>query len=132
MDVSGSCLCGKVTINLTGVAKEITVCHCSLCQKFHGGPMFALASCSEDQMALQGAKWLRRYDSSEWAQRGFCSQCGSSLFFYLKETHTYFFAAGLFGNLPEAVLTEEIYTKDQPQFYHFAEPTTRWEKLQTP
>lgn len=83
-------------------------------------------------MALQGAKWLRRYDSSEWAQRGFCSQCGSSLFFYLKETHTYFFAAGLFGNLPEAVLTEEIYTEDQPQFYHFAEPTTRWEKLQNP
>jgi len=83
MDVSGSCLCGKVTINLTGVAKEITVCHCSLCQKFHGGPMFALAPCSEDQMALQGVKWLRRYDSSEWAQRGFCSQCGSSLFFYL-------------------------------------------------
>ncbi|EAC9448290.1 GFA family protein, partial [Listeria monocytogenes] len=71
MDVSGSCLCGKVTINLTGVAKEITVCHCSLCQKFHGGPMVALAPCAEDQMALQGAKWLRRYDSSEWAQRGF-------------------------------------------------------------
>ncbi len=132
MDVSGSCLCGKVTINLTGVAKEITVCHCSLCQKFHGGPMFALAPCSADQMALQGVKWLRRYDSSEWAQRGFCSQCGSSLFFYLKEAHTYFFAAGLFGNMPEAVLSEEIYTKDQPHFYHFAEPTTRWQKLQNP
>ncbi len=48
-----------------------------------------------------------------------------------RSTHL-FFAAGLFGNLPEAVLTEEIYTKDQPHFYHFAEPTTRWQKLQNP
>ncbi|EQC79391.1 hypothetical protein HSIEG1_2153 [Enterococcus sp. HSIEG1] len=35
----------------------------------------------------------------------------------------------MFQELTEAVFTEEIYTKDQPPFYHFAERTRRWPEL---
>ncbi|OJG51180.1 hypothetical protein RV03_GL000076 [Enterococcus gallinarum] len=100
-----------------------------MCQKFHGGPFLALAACSRDQITFTGESLIQRYNSSNWAQRGLCRQCGSSLFYYAQETAEFFFATGLFQELTEAVFTEEIYTKDQPLFYHFAERTRRWPEL---
>ncbi|MGH1803498.1 GFA family protein [Enterococcus gallinarum] len=129
MNLSGRCLCGQVTIELTEVHPQVTACHCSMCQKFHGGPFLALAACSRNQITFTGESLIQRYNSSNWAQRGFCRQCGSSLFYYAQETAEFFFATGLFQELTEAVFTEEIYTKDQPPFYHFAERTRRWPEL---
>jgi hypothetical protein len=129
MDVAGSCLCGRIKIQLSEISPEITICHCQMCQKFHGGPFLSLAACTSEQITIDNQTLIQRYDSSEWAQRGFCRNCGSSLFYFLHETEEYFFATGLFSVLPEAVLVEELYTKDQPHFYHFAETTKRWSTL---
>ena len=128
MKAKGSCLCGKIQITIKEIDAHITVCHCQMCQKFHGGSMIALAPCRRDQVVFEDEQ-MRWYASSAWAQRGFCGQCGSSICYFAKETNHYYFAAGLFPDLSEAKLTEEIFTKDQPSYLHFAEQTIRWPGL---
>ena len=39
------------------------------------------------------------YESSSWASRGFCSDCGTHLFFKLKKTGEYNMPVGLFSHL---------------------------------
>ena len=68
MNLSGRCLCGQVTIELTEVHPQVTACHCSMCQKFHGGPFLALAACSRDQITFTGESLIQRYNSSNWAR----------------------------------------------------------------
>ena len=44
--------------------------------------MLAMGTAAVD---FTGASNIARYDSSEWAQRGFCRNCGSNLFYQLKD-----------------------------------------------
>jgi hypothetical protein len=128
MNAEGSCLCGKVQLKIEDIEENITVCHCQMCQKFHGGAMIALSPCRREQVAFE-EQMLQWYESSAWAQRGFCSQCGSSICYFEKETEKFYFSAGLFPHLSEAIVTEEMFTKDQPPYLHIAEKTIRWPGL---
>lgn len=74
----GSCLCGGVTYELHGPLRSIVACHCVQCRKSSGHYVAATQSLAAD-MTIQG-KSLAWYRSSEQAERGFCSSCGSNLF----------------------------------------------------
>ncbi len=77
--VSGGCLCGAVQYEVTGPMRDIIMCHCVMCQKSSGHHFAATAAANSDlQVFEEGAlKWFK---SSDHAERGFCSECGSSLF----------------------------------------------------
>ncbi|MFT4677303.1 MAG: hypothetical protein ACJAX5_002962 [Patiriisocius sp.] len=47
-------------------------------------PLFAVAV---DSITFDDEGDVSTYRSSEWVERGFCKQCGSSLFYRLKETN---------------------------------------------
>lgn len=78
--VSGSCCCGKVSYQYHGEIDEVSMCHCTLCQKAQGGPMVAVCPISADQLEIQGAGFLSRYESSEGKFRVFCRHCGSPIY----------------------------------------------------
>ena len=69
---------------------------------------------------FSGAEHIKRYDSSDWAQRGFCSQCGANLFYYLKGAGSYHIWVGTFDDQTPFRLTGEIYIEDKPEGYDFA------------
>ncbi|EOH93160.1 GFA family protein [Enterococcus pallens] len=115
MKLSGSCLCGKVQITIPDISQEITVCHCHMCQKFFGSPFLSLQELASDQFTLKGEESVHRYSSSPWAERGFCKNCGSSLFYHALEGG-YFFPAGLFEKIT-GTITEEICYDNKPDFY---------------
>lgn len=82
MGSRGKCLCGSVTFTIKLPSLWVAHCHCTLCQQAHGAAFVTWVSVNESQVTIQDLNnKLRWYDSSTRAQRGFCSHCGSSLFF---------------------------------------------------
>ncbi|WP_339900516.1 GFA family protein [Paraglaciecola polaris] len=54
-------------------------CHCASCRKWSGGPLLAI-DCGTD-VSISPTDNITVYDSSQWAQRGFCRHCGTDLFY---------------------------------------------------
>ena len=75
----GGCLCGSVRYRIQGKIHGVTCCHCSQCAKTTGH-YIAAANCAMSDFHLDKDETLRWYQSSSEAERGFCSRCGSNLF----------------------------------------------------
>ena len=60
------------------------------------------------------------YDSSDWAQRGFCKNCGTHLFYRLKEGNMIVVWAGAFDHNDGFEIASEIYIDSKPAGYNFA------------
>ncbi|HEX5537623.1 MAG TPA: GFA family protein [Sphingobium sp.] len=77
-DITGSCLCGACRYTAAAEPIDIRACHCKLCQKATGAPMYARVRVPLDQVTITGpVGW---YNSSPDLRRGFCPKCGTSLF----------------------------------------------------
>ena len=86
--LSGGCLCGSVRYEIaTGPETSLnpaalpgTYCHCSMCRKATGGGFAALVAIPRNALTWTGSRptVLR---SSPVATRGFCSACGSPLYY---------------------------------------------------
>ena len=78
--LKGSCLCKAVSIEVDTELSEVEACHCSKCRKF-SGHIGATTEIPLASLVIYGEEQISWYVSSEKARRGFCSCCGSSLFF---------------------------------------------------
>jgi len=77
--LKGSCQCGIVRFDVTDVPTAPTACHCVQCRK-QSGHYFASANVPKASVSITGVEHLTWYQSSEKVKRGFCSKCGSWLF----------------------------------------------------
>lgn len=77
--VSGSCLCGAVTFEISGVLPPPNACHCNQCRK-QSGHYWASVDVPRSTLKVTQDTGLRWYRSSEKVRRGFCGECGSFLF----------------------------------------------------
>jgi hypothetical protein len=75
----GSCLCGAVRFSVTGQLSTVVVCHCKMCRQWHGAPG-PYSNTRWDDLRFDDQDALEWYQSSSFARRGFCGECGSSLF----------------------------------------------------
>jgi hypothetical protein len=79
-DLAGGCLCGAVRYRLASAPVDAGWCHCRMCQLNSGSPAMAFAKVpSADFMIESGAELIRRFRSSEIAERWFCGECGTPL-----------------------------------------------------
>ncbi|WP_046006006.1 GFA family protein [Pseudoalteromonas rubra] len=116
-----SCLCGGVKITAKNINPKFTVCHCQSCRTWGGAPFFAL-KCGTD-VTLEGEGKVKMYESSSWASRGFCSECGTHLFFKFTETGDYNMPVGLFPNLAGLEMDMQYFSDVRPGYYCFANET---------
>jgi hypothetical protein len=74
----GGCLCGAIRYRATSAPIRGVMCHCPQCRKSSGAPALTFV-----HFPAKSFMWLKgepkRYQSSEYAQRGFCPDCGSTL-----------------------------------------------------
>lgn len=119
-DMDGQCLCGSITVK-TPDKKSVDACHCGMCRRWGGGPALGISCDSEVQ--IDGFDKLKVYQSSEWAERAFCGECGTHIFYKLLPTNQYFVPAGLFQNGIEFEFTEQIFIDKKPSYYEFANQT---------
>lgn len=118
--MKGTCLCGAVSIaapDNTGTS----ACHCTMCRKWGGGPAMAV-HCGPD-VDIENADGVTNYRSSEWAERGFCSKCGTHLYYRLSGSNDYFLFAGFFGDDVPFEFKEQIFIDSKPGYYDFANDT---------
>lgn len=79
---TGGCLCGAITYEVRGPLRDILLCHCDECRRW-GGYVGAFTSTRTEHLDIEGAhalRWIDSPDSDRHARRGFCVECGSSLF----------------------------------------------------
>ncbi len=122
ISVTGHCMCGEVSIEANLINNEVGVCHCKDCRRWSGSPFMSVESYADD-VVINGQELVAIYNSSDWAERGFCSKCGSNLFYRLKENQKYFLLAGLFEQEDEFAMDHQIFIDRKPDFYSFANKT---------
>ncbi len=83
---TGACACGAVRYEVTGELRKVTYCHCSKCRRWHGhvGAYTAVERAGFRLTDERGLKW---HAVNEKVRRGFCAECGSSLFWDEPGTH---------------------------------------------
>ena len=118
--MKGSCLCGAVSITAPDQTRT-SACHCTMCRRWGGGPLFAV-HCGPD-VVIDNPDTITNYRSSEWAERGFCSMCGTHLYYRFDGSEDYILFAGFFGDDVPFVLEEQIFIDSKPGFYEFANAT---------
>lgn len=116
-NMAGGCLCGDVRFKATDVETHHHACHCGICRRWTGGPLFAA---QVGALALENEQSVSRYASSEWADRGFCARCGSSLFYHLTAADRYFVPVGAFDDSDAFSLSLELCTDQKKGDYGFA------------
>lgn len=118
---NGACLCGKIKVTTKSMKTSVGACHCGMCRKWTGGPFMAV-ECGSD-VSFIGEEYITVYNSSDWAERGFCNHCGSHLFYRLKENNLYIMPVGIFDNLVGIVFDHQVFIDDKPDYYDFANKT---------
>ena len=78
----GSCVCGKVSYEITPPFKVFQFCHCSRCRKFTGSAHAANLFVPPEQFKwITGEDCVGRYEhpDAKYFATCFCKHCGSSL-----------------------------------------------------
>lgn len=121
----GRCLCGAVEVVAEKKSNKVGACHCTTCRKWCGGPFMAIDCGTE--VSFQGEDNISLFDSSDWAERGFCKKCGTHLFYRLKENQLYYMPADLFdvlsGEESDLVFDSQVFIEQKPSYYCFANVT---------
>lgn len=117
----GQCLCGSVKVTANTMNHSVGACNCTMCRKWGGGPLLAV-DCGTD-VVFEGEDNVEAYDSSEWAARGFCTNCGNHLFYKLKGSGQYFMPVGLFDNVENMTFDRQVFIDEKPDYYCFANKT---------
>ncbi|HAU42340.1 MAG TPA: aldehyde-activating protein [Gammaproteobacteria bacterium] len=116
VSVSGGCLCGQVRFTVQGPLREVLLCHCSQCRKM-SGHFWAASSALRECVDIYEDTGLRWFQSSKEAKRGFCSFCGSSLFWSHAEKATLSFAAGALDGPTGLNTGAHIFFDDASDYY---------------
>jgi len=121
MSASAKCLCGAVQISVSSPAKSVGACHCRMCRRWGGGPLLAV-NCGTD-VTVEGQQSVGVFASSQWAERGFCTRCGSHLFYRLRHNQQYIIPAGLLDGCDDLVFNGQVFIDEKPGYYAFANET---------
>jgi hypothetical protein len=81
-ELAGGCLCGAVRYAVGTPTLFNAHCHCDWCRRAHGAAFVTWVGAAESRFRLlAGEDRLRWYSSSAQSRRGFCTNCGTTLFF---------------------------------------------------
>lgn len=116
---TGRCLCGGVRFAIRGPLRPTAVaCHCATCRRFTGG-LWVGTCAHRDHVDLLNADTLAWYRSSPDARRGFCSRCGSSLFWEGDDEPLWSIAAGSLDQPTGLTLAVHSWTADCADYWSF-------------
>jgi hypothetical protein len=114
---TGRCLCGAVTYEIHGRLRDVVVCHCVECRRWSGAAGAFAAAQNEDLVAHGDAlRWIDSPDSTRHAQRAFCGECGSSLFWKAADAERTGIAVGSLDAPTGLQLAAHIYTEQAPDW----------------
>ncbi len=112
--IEGQCLCGAVTVQAKLDKPIMRACHCDMCRR-HTSSMFMSVANDPGSVVVEGP--AKSFQSSDWAERGFCEVCGSTLWYGTSADGAKHLAAGLFDNAAGADIKIEFFADMCPDGY---------------
>jgi hypothetical protein len=116
---TGGCLCGAVRFEVLGPLRDVVLCHCGECRRW-GGHVTAMTAAEAAHLRFvtdSGLRWIDSPESAARARRGFCGECGASLFWDAPDRETISIAAGVLDEPTGLRTTSQIYTEDAGDYY---------------
>ena len=120
----GACLCGAVRFRTRGALREVIACHCTQCRK-QTGHFLAATNVSDDRIEITGSEAITWYRASDFARRGFCSICGSVMFWKADSEDYVSVLAGSFEKPTGLALTAHIFCADKGDYYEITDGLTQ-------
>ena len=126
--INGSCLCGKVTFEISGEPYSLSYCHCSRCRKVAGVFSAVLIGKSDDLEITAGQDAIAQFRPATDAKfdRHFCKHCGTSLG-DMASGDVYVIAASALDDDPKIKPTIHIHTASKPNWYEIADDLKTFE-----
>ena len=118
--MTGHCLCKAVQVKAPLVTR-VEACHCSTCRRWGGGPLMVI-HCGQN-VQFEGQDHIQVFDSSDWADRGFCKACGTHLYYRFKPNDEYMVPVGLFPIHADFSFESQVFIDNKPDFYTFSDTT---------
>jgi len=119
----GSCLCGAIRWEVHGEMRPIVGCHCSQCRK-QTGYFYAATAAQDTDLSITGdtLKWFRASPNTvPEAKRGFCTECGSALFWkHEAEDYTSILAGSIDGET-DIRFENHIFVGDKANWYEITD-----------
>jgi hypothetical protein len=129
---SGGCLCGAVRYEVVGPLRDVLTCRCVECRRW-SGHVFAATAARREHLALsksRGLRWIASPRSESAARRGFCCECGSSLFWDAPDRETVCIAAGSLDEPTGLRLVGHVYVSQTADYDELpADGLPRYERL---
>lgn len=124
---TGQCECGAVKYEAEEISETASFCHCTQCRRLSGHYWSAVMAPIEKFKLTQdhGLKW---FSSSDWAKRGFCSECGSSLFYQMLSEDKINIASGTLDDTSGVKPGKHIFCKDKGAYYDIPNDAPQIEK----
>ncbi len=113
---TGSCLCGAVRFSVAGDLPPPDACHCSQCRK-QTGHYLASTDVLKTALSIEETAALAWFASSANVRRGFCSSCGSTLFWEPLHRERIAVAMGAFDTPTGTTLGHHIFVADKGDYY---------------
>ena len=123
---TGGCLCGAVRYQVTGPLRDVVNCHCSMCQRLHGN-FGAHSKAPKACIRITRSDGLAWYKTSDVARRGFCSACGSSLFWEPFELEATGIIAGSLDGPTGLKTMGHIFVGEKSDFYDICDDLPQFE-----
>jgi hypothetical protein len=119
----GACLCGAVTFEVEGSLSSVEACHCSQCRKWTGH-FLASTEVRRSALMVHDPDRVSWFHSSEKVRRGFCPNCGTSLFFdpLDKEKHDWIgISMGVFDKPTGTAMALHIFVAEKGDYYEITD-----------
>lgn len=76
-----------------------------------------------NKVEFDGWENIAIYESSSWAERGFCKNCGTHVFMRAKDSDAYGVSAGLFEQDEGFLFDRQVFIDQKPAYYSFDNDT---------
>ena len=128
---TGGCLCGAVRYEILDELQDVVNCHCSKCRRFHGN-FGAYTSTKLENLAYveqRGLKWYQSItDETPNVHRGFCVECGSSLFWHPRDQEKISVAAGSLDEPTNLQTIGHVWISQISDYYEIYDDIPQFEK----
>ena len=120
---SGRCICGAVAFEVNGPLRDVVLCHCTECRRWAGHAWAASEALFDDVNFIEdrGLRWIDSPDSVWNARRGFCAECGSSLFWQVPGSDDLSIAAGCLDAPTGVRTTHQVWVQSVGDYYDLDE-----------
>ena len=119
-NIHGHCVCDAVEIIIKEYGDFVYTCHCDDCRRMNSGPVLSVDPGPKENVEFtRGQEKITIYQD-DGIERGFCSVCGSNLFWHDPVENHYCMNAELFDDIIKiASFNLELFYDMKPDYYSF-------------